>query len=458
MTEQPAADAAPRACDLLVCGDYALQPDVTLAADVAWAVCHGRLVEMGPREVMEHRYRPQRRLGGAGKLILPGFIDSHTHAAQQLVRGRIVDQLPMVWARILVPYESRLTAEEVYAGSLLCCLQMIRNGFTSFIEAGGPHADQIARAAHEAGLRAVVCRSTMDTGDIAPPGMRDADPEQAVAATRQLRRQWDGAGEGRVRVWYAIRQIMTSTPQLIQAMARSAQEDGAGLHLHLAEYSVEVQHCLVHYGQRPVQWLADLGVLGENVLAAHAILITDAEAGLLAEHGVRVVHCPPTNMSNNGAGKTPLLQQLGVPVALGSDGAAHHGIDPFRLMQLAKYWLQLIHGLAVNDPLAAPVRRVLQMATQGGAAALQMEDQVGALEVGKRADLILLDYRRADLWPTHDLLESVVLSGSGATVSDVVVDGRVLLEEGRLLSLDEAAVVQEAAGRLRAIARRLGWE
>lgn len=440
-------------CDLVVTGDYALLPDMSLAPDIGLAVHAGRIVGLGPQAEILQTFQPQQRVDGAGKVILPGFVDAHTHVAQQLLRGRIVDELPMVWARILVPYESCLTADEVYAGARLCCVEMLKNGITAFAEAGGPHADQIARAACETGLRAVICRSTMDTGDFVPPALRD-DPIQAVAKTAGLRETWDGAGQGRVRVWYSIRQIMTSTPELIRAIADRARSEGTGLHLHLAEYPAEVNHCLVNYQRRPVEWLADLGILDSNVLAAHAILLTEREALLLAERGVRVVHCPPTNMSNNGPGKTRLLQTLGVPIALGSDGAAHYGIDPFRLMRLLKYGVQLTQGLPVGDPAALPAVEALRMATHGGAAALQLENEIGKLRIGMKADLILLPWRQPHLWPTHDLLETLVLSAGGGDVSDVIVDGQLLLENRQLLHLDERQIIAQAAKQLPAIAKR----
>ncbi len=440
----------PEPCDLLVTGDYALMPDMSLASQVALAVRDTRIVALGSRAEVQRAFQPAQRLDGAGKVILPGFVDAHTHAAQQLLRGRIVDQLPMVWARILVPYESRLTAEAVYAGALLCCVEMIKSGITAFVEAGGPHADQIARAAVESGLRAVICRSTMDTGAFVPPEML-AGPAEAIARTEELRRAWDGAGGGRIRVWYSIRQLMTSTPEQVQEIAERARAEGTGLHLHLAEYQAEVNHCLVNYQRRPTEWLAETGVLGPNVLAAHAILLTEREAMLLSQSGTRVVHCPPTNMSNNGPGKTQLLRALEVPIALGSDGAAHHGIDPFRLMRLLKYSVQLTQGLPVNDPAALQAHEVLRMATQGGAAALQMEGETGSLAVGMKADMVLLPWREPHLWPTHDLLESVVLSASGRDVSDVIVDGAVLLQERRLLRLNEEEIMARAEHHLRAI-------
>ncbi len=446
-----AEDEMTEPCDLLVTGDYALMPDMSLEPDIALAVRNTRIVGLGRRAEIQKAFQPDQRVEGAGKVIFPGFVDAHTHAAQQLLRGRIVDQLPMVWARILVPYESRLTAQEVYAGALLCCVEMIRSGFTAFAEAGGPHADQVARAADESGLRAVICRSTMDRGDFVPPAMRD-DPSEAVAQTAELREAWDGAGNGRVRVWYSIRQIMTSTPELIQAIAERARKDRAGLHLHLAEYPAEVNYCLTNYQRRPVEWLADLGVLESNVLAAHAILITEREAMLLSQSGCRVVHCPPTNMSNNGPGKTRLLQALGIPIALGSDGAAHYGIDPFRLMRLLKYSVQLTQGLPVGDPSALPAVEVLRMATQGGAAALQLEDEIGSLEVGRKADIVLIPWQQPHLWPTHKLLESLVMSAVGQEVSDVIVNGQMLMRDRQFVSLNEREIIDRAAMCLKAMA------
>lgn len=444
---------APEPCELLITCDYALLPEMKLATDIGIAVQDGRIVGLAPLAEIRQRFAPAVTVEGKGKVALPGFVDAHTHAAQQLLRGRIVDQLPMVWARILVPYESALTAEEVYAGARLCCIELLRNGFTAFAEAGGPHADQIARAAAECGLRACITRSTMDCGAFVPPTMLDT-VDGAIGKTEALYEAWNGAANGRVRIWFSIRQVMTATPELILATAERANALGTGLHLHLAEYPAEINHCLVNYQRRPAEWLNDLGILNANVLAAHAIRLTDREAIMLAETGARVVHCPPTNLSNNGFGKTPLLQALGAPVGLGSDGAAHYGADPFRLMRLLKYSVQAAHGLPVDDPVALSVVDALRMATQGGASALMMEQEIGSLAVGKRADVVLLAWQQPHLWPTHDLLEALVLAGRGSDVRDVIVDGQILLRDGQFLHLDEQAIMAEAERCLQVIATR----
>ena len=201
-------------CDLLIKNTTALMPDMTLREGVSIAVDGGDIVAIDDSASIEARYRAKETLDGAGKVAMPGLIDAHTHVCQQLLRGRITDEPPMIWVRFLVPFESQLQPEDVYWSAKLAIVEMIKAGITSFADAGGRHMAQVARAVAEMGVRAAIARSTMDSADFVPDTMKDT-ATTAIAKTEALYDAWHGRANDRIHIWFALRQVMTSTPDLV---------------------------------------------------------------------------------------------------------------------------------------------------------------------------------------------------------------------------------------------------
>jgi len=445
-----------KSCELLIHDTTVLLPDLTLKDRSAIAIGGGKIEAIGDSAALQREYHPATRLDGTDKVAMPGMVDAHTHACQQLLRGRIVDEPPMIWVRFLVPFESQLEPDDVYWSAMLCCVEMIKSGITSFADAGGRHMDQVARAVADSGLRACIARSTMDSAEFVPANMKDSAAD-AIARTEELYTAWNGKANDRIHVWFALRQVMTSTPALVEAVAERARRLRTGIHIHLAEHLREVEHCLVNYRRRPAEWLDSLGLLGPDVLAAHCVVLSDREVQLLVERGTVPVHCPRSNLHSHGFPKTPLFLSLGSPIGLGSDGAATARIDLWENMRLLKSATQARYGLPINDPTVLPVEDALRMATSGGARALRLQDRVGTLEAGKRADVILVRYSGPHLAPTHNLLRSLVMAGSPDDVSDVIVDGELLMQERRLTQLDEQEVIRKATEHMRAVSARAGF-
>ncbi|MBN1261587.1 MAG: amidohydrolase [Anaerolineae bacterium] len=442
-----------RPCDLLIKQVTVLKPDMALYRDTAIAIHQGRIVAINRSTLLEETYRPATTIDGAGKVALPGLIDAHTHVCQQLLRGRITDEPPMIWVNFLVPYESALEPEDVYWSTLLSGVEMIKAGITCFADAGGRHMASAARAVEALGLRACIARSTMDSATFVPDTMKDTTAG-AIAKTEALFDAWHGKANDRIHIWFSLRQVMTSTPALVEGIAASARQRDAGLHIHLAEHLKEVEHCMVNYGKRPAAWLDSLGFLGPDVLAAHSVVLSDREVQLAVERGATPVHCPRSNLNSHGFPKTPLFLALGSPIGLGSDGASGGKIDLFAEMRLLKSAIQASRGLPINDATVLPVEDALRMATAGGARAVRLERDIGALDVGKKADLILVDSTAPHLYPTHNLLRTLVMSATPQDVQDVIVDGVVLMRDRRLTQIDEEKVLRKANEQLIAIARR----
>jgi len=439
--------------DLLIQDCQILLPDFSILPNAIIGVRDGRIALIEANQSDSGSYVSKEIIDGVGKLAMPGFIDAHTHAAQQLLRGSVVDELPMVWTRILVPFESNLTPEEVYKGALLFCVENLKAGTTTFADAGGPFMESVARAALETGMRGVITRSSMDCGENIPDGMKEST-QDAVRNCEQLYKDWHNAGDGRIQVWFSLRQAMTSTPALMEAVAARSKELHTGVHIHLAEHMAEVAHCLTLYKMRPAEWFDHFGLLGPNLIAAHSVRLSDKEILLMAERGANAVHCPHSNLGNHGFSKTPLLMALGVNIALGTDGAAATRLNLFEPMRLLKFAMQARHGVDINDPLALPAQEVYRMATQGGAKAVMQEKEIGKLEVGMKADIILLDVDKPHLSPTAHLPKTIVTAAGPDDVSDVIVNGCLLIHNHEFLDLDEEQIRRDAGQAMLEVGRR----
>ncbi|HEY9088486.1 MAG TPA: amidohydrolase [Anaerolineaceae bacterium] len=442
--------------DLIIRDCHLLLPDLTTTAGVTICVQADRIAALtSGAEAAECHAKTE--IDGRDTLAMPGLVDGHTHAAQQLLRGSVTDEMPMIWARILVPFESNLSASEAYAGARLFCLENLKAGITAFADAGGPHMDAVAEAVLHSGIRACIARSTMDSGAFIPPRMLQTAAE-AVRATEDLYQAYHGKGNGRLRVWFALRQAMTSTPELAGLVAARSKELNTGVHIHLAEHLDEVNHCLTRYKMRPAEWFDSFGLLGSNLIAGHCIRLSDKEVMLVAERGVNVVHCPRSNLGSHGFGKTPLLLALGANIALGTDGASGTRLDLFEQMRLIKSATHARFGIEINDPLSLPALETLRMATQGGARALMQGDDLGTLETGKKADLILIDLEQAHISPTANLPKTIATTAGPADVRDVIVDGKVLIRDRQFTELDEEEIRAKAAEALRSISRKAGLD
>ena len=244
-------------------------------------------------------YESKEVLNGKNKLVMPGLVDGHTHTCQQLLRGRTANEYPMVWTRILVPYESSLTPEDCYWSAKLACLEMIKSGTTAFAESGSTHMGDVANAVIESGMRAALARSTMDIGDAIPDCMKESS-ELNILHTEALYDKYQGTGDGRVDIWFAIRQVMTCSPELIREIGKEARRLKTGIHAHLCEHKDEVSFCLQHYQKRPAEFLDDMGVLGPNLLTAHNVVLSERDIDLLGERNVKLIHCPRANYANHG--------------------------------------------------------------------------------------------------------------------------------------------------------------
>ena len=439
--------------DIVIKNCQVLQPDMTISGECSVAIKDSWIRKIGSAEEIAAAGTAAQTLDGKGKLLMPGLVDGHTHTCQQLLRGRVADEYPMIWTRFLVPFESNLQPEDSYVSGRLACLEMIKNGTTAFAESGGVHMDRVADAVIESGMRAAIAKSTMDMGNAITGAMKET-AQEAIDNTIDLYKRYQGAGDGRIDIWFAIRQVMTCSRELIAMVGENAKKYHTGIHAHLCEHKDEVSFCLQNYKKRPAQFLEEMGILGPNLLTAHNVMLSDADISIMAERGVKIIHCPRANLANHGFPKTPQILEAGASVGLGCDGAAPSNLDLFDEIKVLRYAMIGYWGLPSFNPVVMPCAKLLEMATQGGANAIGHGDILGTVEEGKKADLILLNIDQPHILPTQNLLNTIVDAASSHDVTDSIINGKLVMKDREVLTLDEEKIMFEADRHMKEIIKR----
>jgi 5-methylthioadenosine/S-adenosylhomocysteine deaminase len=388
-----------------------------------------------------------------GRWILPGLINTHVHTSQQLGRGLGDDVDLLTWLHERIwPYESTLTEEDSFISSLLTGIELIRSGVTTFCEAGGQHVNGMGRAVTQLGLRAILCRSTMDMGEGLPVPWQ-IDTDESLRRNVEDYNNWHGKADGRIRACFGLRTIFNNSDDLILRTSELARERGTLVNMHVAEIPFENEFAARRRGLNTVSHLADLGVLGPEFLAVHCVWLSDEEIALFAKHEVKVSHNPAAAMRVLGIPKIVEMQEAGICVSIGTDGAPSSN----RMTIIDEMWLtSLLHKLRMGSPEAMPAERILGMVTREAARSLHWQDDIGSIEVGKRADLAIINPSTATMLPMHDPVANFVSSMRDHNVESVMADGRWLMRNHRLLTVNETeilAAATEAAASIRSRAK-----
>ena len=431
--------------DILLKNAVYLTPEMELASgDIALA--DGKISAILP---INSNTAAKRTLDGSGLLWMPGLVDGHTHTSQQLLRGRLLDEKPVIWKRVNVPFECRLDEESSRLSAQLAALEMIHSGTTGFIDAGGKYVDIFAEVYEASGLRG---RLTCFTNDNAPQPLSCASAEEGVRRLRELR----GRLSGRLRGYFSVTALTAASEKLFRSVLEAAAEDGVPVEIHMNEYASEVSDFIERYGSRPFAYLESHGLLKTPFIAPHCIFLSPDEMEIIRQRQIRVIHCPFSNCGK-GVPDTPQLLSRGISVGFGSDGSAHGGVDLFREMRLFRGVQNAVRGVGTADSQVMPAKTLLKMATQGGAAAM-MERDGGRIAPGAPADLIALDIEQPHLWPTQNLVNTLVESASGRDVVHMIVDGRMVMEHRQVLTLDEKAIMSQARTLLARQPHLARWE
>jgi 5-methylthioadenosine/S-adenosylhomocysteine deaminase len=368
---------------------------------------------------------------GKGMLALPGFINAHTHIAMTAFRG-YADNLPLSeWlSEKIWPMEDRLKPGDSYWLSLLGAAEMISAGVTAFSDMYMFTPD-IAQAVSDCGMRAVLSRGL--TGP-------DENTEMKFKEVEELA-QWQSRTKGRIRMMMGPHSVYTCSPEFLQTCRQWAERYRVGIHIHLSETAREVADCMRQYDKTPVRHLFDLGFFDLPVVAAHCVHLTHDDMDLMARYHVKAVHCPSSNMKL-ASGFAPVDEMLerGITVSLGTDGAAsNNNLSILKEMSLAA----LIAKGYTGDARAVPAQTALEMATISGAKALLMSDEIGSLKAGKKADIQLIDISSPHYYPKEDPVGHLVYSGYSGDINTVIINGRVVMQDRELVTIDLDRVCRE---------------
>ncbi|MCP4681731.1 MAG: amidohydrolase [Desulfobacterales bacterium] len=380
-------------------------------------------------------FTAKKVIDAKGGLVLPGLFNCHTHSAMSLFRG-LADDLPLMeWLNnYIFPVETRIDEDFVYLGTILACAEMIMSGTTTFCDMY-IFEGEAARAAHEAGMRCLVGEVLYDF-----PSPNYGPVEKGLEYTQSLIQKWEN--DPLVSIAVEPHSLFTCSPDLLTAANELALNYNVPLIIHVAETLNEISEVKERYGKRPIEHLDALGLLGPHLIADHCVHLEDEEIKTLADHGVKVVHNPESNMKlASGIAPIPRLLAHGVTVGLGTDGcASNNNLDLFTEMDMAAK-LQKIETM---DPTVMDAHTVLKMATIDGAGALGMEHISGSLEVGKKADIIIVDTNKPHLTPMYSPYSHLVYAARGDDVSHSIINGRLVMEDRKLLTLDLEEIMTRA--------------
>ena len=385
---------------------------------------------------------PAREIDAQGGIIMPGLVNSHTHAAMTLFRG-LADDLPLMeWLHDhIFPAESRITADMVYRGTLLACAEMLLSGTTCFCDMY-LFEDEVARAAAQAGMRAVVGEVLYDF-----PSPCYGPLDKGFEYVNTMMETWKN--HPLITVAVEPHSTYTCAPDLLTRAAELARAQQSPLVIHVAETLNEVKLLGEQHGKSPVQFLADLGILGPHVVACHSVHLTPEERLLYKKFNVKVAHCPESNMKlASGVAPVPELLAEGICVSLGTDGcASNNDLDLFSEMNSAAK----LHKVFSMNPEAVDAKTALKMATINGARALGLDKATGSLEVGKQADIIIVDTRAPHMVPMYNPYSQLVYAARGSDVITTIVNGKILMENRKLITLDVDKIMDD----VRALAKEI---
>ena len=444
--EPDRGDDSRQEIDLIVEGNYVVSMDASgsVYSDAAIAVDKGLIVAIGNDVRISAEYRATESLDGDSQIVLPGLINGHSHAAMTLLRG-VADDLPLMeWLNnYIFPAEVEFVdADFVRIGTELACWEMIRGGTTTFVDMYY-YPDVVADVVESCGMRALVSATVID--------QRSPDAENAsdsIAKGLAFIERWQGRSS-RITPIFGPHANYTLNAEQLRATRDAANEAGVAISIHMSESPFELQYSKDTYGLTSIELFESIGFLDGPTIGAHVVWPTEAEISILAERKVGVIHNPTSNMKiASGISPVSEMLQAGVRVGLGTDGAAsNNDLDMWEEMRLAAF-LQKVDRM---DPEVMSASTVLTMATRGGAEAIGLGDSVGSLAVGMRADIIQVSFDDVHFIPTYDVISHLVYVADEQDVSSVVVDGKVLMKNREMLTIDTQRVRREAtelAGRI----------
>ncbi|HDQ04406.1 MAG TPA: amidohydrolase [Deltaproteobacteria bacterium] len=426
-----------RKVDMIITGGKALLMDEQSSQleNAAVAIDKGNIVAVGKREDITREYRAEKTMDAENSLIMPGLINCHTHAPMTCFRGIADDLELMDWLNnYIFPAEAKNVNQNLaYWGTMLACAEMIKSGTTTFKDMY-IFEDETAHAAKEAGMRCLVGEVLFDF-----PSPNVKTPEEGLNYTRMLLEKWQD--DPLVNIIVEPHALYTCSTALLTKAKKLADEFNAPVGIHLLENKAEREQLEEKFGKGAVSFLKDIGYLDDKFIAFHCVCLNDDDINLFAQYKCKIAHNPASNMKlASGIAPVPDMLKSGVTVGLGTDGcASNNNLDMIKDMSLAAK----LHKVARLDPTVMDAQTVVRMATIEGAKVLGMENITGSLEVGKKADIIIIGLNKPHLTPLYNEYSHLVYAASGADVDTAIINGNVVMENRQLLTIDENEVMQK---------------
>ncbi|HAQ06026.1 MAG TPA: N-ethylammeline chlorohydrolase [Bacillus bacterium] len=370
-----------------------------------------------------------------GNYILPGLVNTHGHTPMSLLRGHADDLHLQTWLEDKIwPMEAKYTTEHAKWGAYLSIMEMIRTGTTTFVDMYD-NMDEVAKAVETAGIRGVLCRGVIGFG---PEEVRQSKLQEAA----EFAKNWNNGANGRITTMLSPHSPYTCSPEYISQIIDKSADLNVPLHTHMSETRYEVRKNIEEFGATPVAHLNNLGFFDRPSLVAHAVHVDDTDMDIMAAKCVKVSHNIISNLKL-GSGVAPVIKMLekGITVSLGTDSAAsNNNLDLFEELKIAA----TLHKGIAQDATAVPAEQAMKMATINGASSVWLEDKIGSLEIGKDADFIVIDTNQSYYYPKNNPVSHIVYSGSGRDVRDVYVQGKQVMDNRQLTTIDEEKILFEA--------------
>ena len=425
--------------NILVKGASVLQPDYTTkVADIA--ITDDKIVAVGE---VPAGFVADNTINGKDKFAVPGFVNTHTHASMTLLRSYADDLALMDWLNNHIwPVEAKMVEKDIRVGGELAVLEMIKSGTTAFLDMYGPYLESVIDVTAKAGIRGVFSRGPI--GFI--PGQDKVLDENAV-----MYKNYNDTADGRITVAMGVHAPYTCPPEFCEKAAGLAKDNGMHMHIHMSETQDEINQMQEKYGKRPFKYIEETGLFDVPAIAAHCVWLDDEDFAIMKKHNIAVAHNPASNMKlASGIAPVPRMLKEGITVGLGTDGtSSNNNLDMLEEIRLAA----ILHKVNELDPLSVPAAEALKMGTETGAKAIWLDD-TGVIAPGKKADIVLYDLNRPEWCPRHNLVSLLVYSASSASADTMICNGKVIMEKGKVLTMDEERILHEAQEAAMALVNR----
>ena len=425
--------------NILVKGASVLQPDYTTkVADIA--ITDDKIVAVGE---LPAGFVADNTINGKDKFAVPGFVNTHTHASMTLLRSYADDLALMDWLNNHIwPVEAKMVEKDIRVGGELAVLEMIKSGTTAFLDMYGPYLESVIDVTAKAGIRGVFSRGPI--GFI--PGQDKVLDENVT-----MYKNYNGTADGRITVAMGVHAPYTCPPEFCEKAAGLAKDNGMHMHIHMSETQDEINQMQEKYGKRPFKYIEETGLFDVPAIAAHCVWLDDEDFAIIKKHNIAVAHNPASNMKlASGIAPVPRMLKEGITVGLGTDGtSSNNNLDMLEEIRLAA----ILHKVNELDPLSVPAAEALKMGTETGAKAIWLDD-TGVIAPGKKADIVLYDLNRPEWCPRHHLVSLLVYSASSASADTMICNGKVIMENGKVLTMDEERILHEAQEAAMALVNR----